>query len=51
MRAELDEASLVKANAQFWEPMIAMRLEPVAGTEEFCVGPGHLIGSVSLNGM
>jgi chemotaxis protein CheX len=51
MRAELDEASLVRANAQFWEPMIAMRLEPVAGSEEFCVGPGHLIGSVSLNGM
>ena len=51
MRAELDEASLVKANAQLWEPMIAMRLEPVAGSEEFCVGPGHLIGSVSLNGM
>lgn len=50
MWAELDEASLVKANAQFWEPMIAMRLEPVAGSEEFCVGPGHLIGSVSLNG-
>ncbi|MGO8933668.1 MAG: chemotaxis protein CheX [Terracidiphilus sp.] len=51
MLAELDEASLVKANAQFWEPMIAMRLEPVASTEEFCVGPGHLIGSVSLYGL
>jgi CheY-specific phosphatase CheX len=51
MRAELDEASLVKANAQLWEPMVAMRLEPVAGSEEFCVGPGHLIGSVSLYGL
>ena len=50
MWAELDEASLVKANAQFWEPMIAMRLEPVTGSDEFCVGPGHLIGSVNLNG-
>jgi len=51
MWAELDEASLVKANAQLWEPMMAMRLEPVTGSEEFCVGPGHLIGSVSLYGL
>jgi CheY-specific phosphatase CheX len=51
MRAELDEASLVKANAQFWEPMIAIRLEPVPDSEMFCVEPGHLIGSVSLSGM
>src|ERR1039457_1006320 len=50
MGAGLDEASRVKADAKSWEPMIAMRLEPVAGSEEFCVGPGHLIGSVSLNG-
>jgi len=50
MWAELDEASLVKANAQFWEPMIAMRLEPMASSEEFRVEPGHLIGSVSLDG-
>jgi chemotaxis protein CheX len=51
MWAELDEASLVKANAQLWEPMMAMRLEPMASSEEFCVEPGHLIGSVSLYGL
>jgi CheY-specific phosphatase CheX len=51
MWAELDEASLVKANAQLWEPMMAMRLEPVTGSEEFSVGPGHLVGSVSLYGL
>jgi CheY-specific phosphatase CheX len=51
MWAELDEASLVKANAQLWEPMMAMRLEPMASSEEFCVEPGHLIGTVSLYGL
>jgi hypothetical protein len=51
MQAQLDEASLVKANAQFWEQMLDMRLEPVPDSEVFCVGPGHLMGSVSLSGM
>ena len=31
--------------------MIAMRLEPVPDSEMLCVGPEHLIGSVSLSGM
>ena len=51
MRAELDEASVVKANAQFWEQMLDMRLELVPESEELCVGAGHLMGSVSLSGM
>ena len=51
MRAELDEAAVVKANAQFWEQMLDMRLELVPESEVFCVGAGHLLGSVSLSGM
>ena len=51
MRAKLDEASVVNANAQFWEQMLCMRLEPVTDSEAFCVGAGHLMGSVSLSGM
>jgi chemotaxis protein CheX len=51
MRAELDETSVVKANAQFWQQMLNMRLEPVPDFEVFCVGAGHLMGSVSLSGM
>ncbi len=51
MRAELDEASVAKANAQFWEQMLDMRLELVPDSEVFCVGAGHLMGSVSLSGM
>jgi CheY-specific phosphatase CheX len=51
MRVELDEASMAKANAQFWEQMLDMQLEPVPNSEVFCVGAGHLMGSVSLSGM
>jgi hypothetical protein len=50
MRAELDEASVAKANAQFWEQMLDMRLELVPDSEVFCMGAGHLMGSVSLSG-
>jgi CheY-specific phosphatase CheX len=50
MRAELDEASVVKANAQFWEQMLDMRLELVTEPGAFCLGAGHLMGSVSLSG-
>ena len=51
MQAELDETSVVKANAQFWEQMLDMRLEQVPDSETFCVDAGHLMGSVSLSGM
>jgi CheY-specific phosphatase CheX len=51
MRAQLDEDSLINANAQFWEQMLAMRLEPVPMAEQFCVGTRHLLGSVELSGM
>jgi CheY-specific phosphatase CheX len=50
MRAGLDEQSVVKANAQFWEQMLAMTLETMSAPGEFCVGAGHLLGSVALTG-
>ncbi|HEY1903619.1 MAG TPA: chemotaxis protein CheX [Terracidiphilus sp.] len=51
MRAQLDEQSVIKANAQFWEQMLAMKLEPVPSAEQFCVEAGHMLGSVALNGV
>ena len=51
MRAHGDQECVIKANSQFWEQMLAMRLEPVPMAEQFCVGNGHLLGSVELSGM
>jgi len=51
VRAELNEDSLVKANAQFWEQMLAMRLDPEPSRESFRVAEEHLLASVSLSGM
>lgn len=51
MRAQLDEQSVIKANQQFWEQMLAMKLEAIPCAEEFSVGAGHLLGSVALTGM
>jgi hypothetical protein len=50
MRASLDEQSVIHANAQFWEQMLAMTLVPMRCPEEFCVGAGHMMGSVVLGG-
>ena len=50
MRAKMDEQTVVKANAQFWEQMLAMMLETMSSPEEPCVGAGHVMGSVSLSG-
>ena len=50
MRAQLDEESVIKANSQFWEQMLAMTLEPIASPGEFCVDAGHVLGSVALSG-
>ncbi|MGD0730830.1 MAG: chemotaxis protein CheX [Terracidiphilus sp.] len=50
MLAQLNEESVVKANSQFWEQMLAMRLETMPFAEEFCVGAGHLLASVNLSG-
>ncbi len=51
MRAQLDEQSVIKANEQFWEQMLAMKLEAIPRAEEFSVGAGHLMGSVVLTGV
>jgi CheY-specific phosphatase CheX len=51
MKALLDEQSVISANAQFWEQMLAIRLEPVPMAEIFCVGNRHLLGSVELSGV
>ncbi|MGO8757360.1 MAG: chemotaxis protein CheX [Terracidiphilus sp.] len=50
MQVEIDAASLMKANAQFWEQMLNMQLDPVPDAEGFCVSPGHLMGCVSISG-
>lgn len=50
MQVELDAASLMKANSQFWEQMLNMQLEPVPDAEGFCVNAGHLMGCVSISG-
>ena len=51
MRAQLDEQSVINANAQFWEQMLAIKLEPVPMAEIFCVGTRHLLGTVELSGV
>ncbi len=50
MQAELDEQSVISANSQFWEQMLAIKLEHVPMADIFCVGTRHLLGSVELSG-
>jgi CheY-specific phosphatase CheX len=50
MWANLAEENIIKANAQFWEQMLAMRLESVPGTSSCCLGSGHMLGFVVLGG-
>ena len=47
---EVDEASIIKASNQFWEQMLAMKLDPMASPDEFCLASGHVLGMVSLSG-
>ncbi|MDR3772973.1 MAG: chemotaxis protein CheX [Terracidiphilus sp.] len=51
MRAQLDEQSVIKANAQFWEQMLAMNLEALPSAGESCLKAGHLYGWVALTGV
>ena len=51
MRAQLDQQNVIKANAQFWEQLLAMTLEPTLTPEQFSVSEGHLFGCVTLTGM
>jgi chemotaxis protein CheX len=50
MRTHLDEESLVRANAQFWEQMLGMQMDTVPYTENFSLGIGHVLVSVGLYG-
>ena len=51
MRAPIDRQSVIKANAQFWEQMLAMDLEVIPSPLDFSATAGHLLGSVSLAGV
>lgn len=51
MKAKLDEQNVKKANAQFWEQMLAMRLETISSPEKPCLGAGHMFGVVALEGV
>jgi CheY-specific phosphatase CheX len=50
MKALLDEQSLVRANAQFWEQMLAMQVDTMPSATQFCVDAGHLVGYVVMGG-
>ena len=50
MQNEVDESSIIKANSQFWEQMLAMKLDPMVSPDQFCLGPGHMLGTVGLSG-
>lgn len=47
---QLDEQSVIKANSQFWEQMLAMQLEHVPLPEACSAEAGHVMGSVVLSG-
>jgi CheY-specific phosphatase CheX len=51
MKAQLDEQSVIKANAQFWEQMLAMKLEAMPAPQGFYAGAGHMFGVVALKGV
>lgn len=51
MRAHINEDSLIRANAQFWEQMLGMQLAPVPFHEDFYVDAGHVLVSVGISGM
>jgi CheY-specific phosphatase CheX len=50
MRARADEQCVIKANSQFWEQMLVMTLDSTLVAEQFCLGAGHILGSVDLSG-
>lgn len=50
MWANLDEQSIIRANAQFWEQMLAMNLESVPWSPSFSLNSGFVLGFVALGG-
>jgi CheY-specific phosphatase CheX len=56
MHAAVTEESIEKANALFWEQMLAMQLHPIAEAQwdskgVRCIGVGHVVGSCDLSGV
>ncbi len=51
MQALIDNQSVVKANAQFWEQMLAITLDPMPQPAQFSADPGHMRASVALSGV
>jgi len=51
MQAQIDRQCVIKANAQFWEQMLAMTLAPVPHEAPFLASAGHLLGTVLLSGV
>lgn len=59
MHIAVTETSIQKANALFWEQMLAMQLEPIPQetdhqdrrTATRCIGVDHVVGSCSLSGV
>jgi|HubBroStandDraft_5_1064220.scaffolds.fasta_scaffold40714_2 CheY-specific phosphatase CheX len=60
MHVAVTEESIQKANALFWEQMLAMQLHPIAETQwdatesaskVRCIGAEHVLGSCDLSGV
>lgn len=51
MQALIDHQSVINANAQFWEQMLAITLEPIPQPGMFSADPGHMRASVTLSGV
>jgi CheY-specific phosphatase CheX len=54
MTVLITEESICSANAQFWEQMLAMPMQPVAEFQPSaarCIGAQHVVGSCDLSGV
>lgn len=51
MKAQVGAESVITANAQFWEQMLAMTLEPLPPSERFRAESGQMVGTVRLSGV
>lgn len=56
MHVAVTEESIERANALFWEQMLAMQLDPIAEgqwdeTGVRCIGSAHVLGSCDLSGV
>lgn len=56
MQVTITTENIQNANAQFWEQMLAMRLEPIGETHDHmervrCIGAEHVVASCNLSGV